>query len=204
MRELLEKIANTAIRVRKGSVYFFDKEGIYRSVSLEEGKKMMLQYLIARDDGSLYLETDKIGYITGTNNITISKKAICKLQVGDRIEKLEYYLKTVKIEHHVKQEGLERFITKIENPVYISSPESPDNVFDYIFVDVNVLSEWTQDRMDYIRKHKKKILEKVINKVENDKEFKRYEIPIQILRVSKITLTKSSVLQVILEMKKIK
>ena len=119
MRELLEKIAYSAIRSRKGSIYFFDKEGIYRRVSVSEAKEMNLMYLYVREDGSTYVDLDKfVEYIPNPTNKLLVSKAICQLKPGDGIEKLEEYLQTVKFDVRDKPKGLDRFITKIQKPYF--------------------------------------------------------------------------------------
>ncbi len=205
MRELLEKIAYTAIRLKKGMVYFFDNDGIYNRVSVEQGKKIILKGLLFRNDGSAYLYND-LGNITGTNNKVLSKKAICQLKIGDNIERLEYYLKNVQFEHHEKPQGLDRFITKIKKPEYIKSPENERierliNVFDYIHIDINIVSEWEEDRRKYIEKHENDILQRAIEMVENDENFKRYGVTVNILKVGIVTLTRRNTLDVVIEVK---
>lgn len=205
MRELIEKIAYMAIRLCKGNVYFFDNEGIYRKVSIDDAKKMNLKCFYVREDGSVYLIlSDFVYYMTKVSNQNLIKMALCQLNPGDNIEKFEYYLQTVQMNIREKPKGLDRFITKIKSPIFIRKPENPKvNTFDYIYIDLNIVSEWEEERKKYIKKHLKEIYEKVINELEKDKDFQKYGVPISFLKISRITLTKSNVLEFVLEIKEV-
>ena len=91
--------------------------------SFEEAKKMEFINIGPRMDNSSNISGTYRYAIDGYNCI-LQKKAISKLKVGDTIEKLEEYLEEVKLEKHNKPEGLDRFITKINKPIFpfISSP----------------------------------------------------------------------------------
>lgn len=204
MRELLEKIAYIAIRSTKGNVYFFDEEGIYRRVSIKEGKEMKLKYFYVRKDGRTDLDLTKLTpYITYVTNKNLISKAIGKLIPGDEIEKFEEYLKTVKLEARDKPKGLDRFITKIQTPCFVRKPENTKtNTFDYIYVDVNIVSEWEEERKGYIEKNFDEICKRVIGKLEESKKFQKYGVPVNFLN-ARITLTKSSIVRFVFELKNV-
>lgn len=202
MRKSLEKIAYIAIRIAKGNVYFFDKEGIYRRVSVSEAKEMNLRYLYVLEDDSIYIDLVKfIDYIPNETNQILIRKIICKLIPGDEIEKFEEYLQTVKIEVRNKPKGLDRFITKIQKPYFIRSTQNTNtNTFDYINIDVNIVSEWEEDRKEYIIRHREEIWQRVISKLRESREFKKYGVPVNFLKAN-MTITKSSILKFTFELK---
>ncbi len=202
MRELLEKIAYIAIRIAKGNVYFFDKEGIYRRVSVNEAKEMNLRYLYVREDGSIYIDLEKfVQYIPNVTNQILIRKVICKLNPEDEIEKLDEYLQTVKMNVRDKPKGLDRFITKIQKPYFTRKPENTNtDTFDYINIDVNIVSEWEEGRKEYIIRHSEEIWQRVISKLKGSREFQRYGVPVNFLKAN-LTITKSSILRFTFELK---
>lgn len=202
MREVLEKIANIAIRSRKGNVYFFDKEGIYRKVTANEAIEMRLRHIYTRENGGVCIDLVEFArYIPNVTNQTLINKAICKLVPGDEIEKFEEYLQIVEINSNDKPQGLDRFITKIQKPYFMRNPENINkNTFDYIEINVNIVSEWEEDRKEYIRKHREEIWQRVISKLKESKEFQRYGVPVNFLK-ARITITKSSILKFTFELK---
>lgn len=202
MRELLEKIAYIAIRSRDGNVYFFDKEGIYRRVSASEAEEMKVRYMYTRKDGSICIDLVHFArYVPEVTNQTLIIKAICKLIPGDEIEKFEEYLQTVKIDSKDKPEGLDRFITKIQKPYFTRSPQNTNTkTFDYISIDVNIVSEWEEERKEYIIRHREEIWQRVISKLKGSKEFQRYGVPVNFLKAN-MYITKSSILKFTFELK---
>lgn len=202
MRSLLEDVSYAAARVKNGIVYFFDKEGIYRKVSIDEAKEMDIEGVCVFGAYSLERFAMYIKKHSYFNDGNLIKKAICKLNPGDNFEKFEQYLQTVKLEHKDKPKGLDRFITKIEKPYFIREPENTKtNTFDYINIDVNIVSEWEEERKAYIEKHREEIWQRVITKLKESKKFQNYGIPVSFLK-ARVTLTKSSVLRFTFELKK--
>lgn len=214
MREVHIKgdLTNKVLRIRKQNghykLYYFDEKGIYRCVSLEEAIRRNLiinsywnlaEFVSEFPCGIWYRS-----YILDCeiDNERIIAKAICRLEEGDTIKDLEYYLSITKIEKYPKPEGIERFITKIEKPQFVRSPgNNKKETFDYIYIDVNIISHWEEDRLKYIQKHRKEIDEMVIDSLERSKEFQKFGIPVNFLKVSRITLRRDSVLEFVLELK---
>lgn len=207
MRFIVGDITNKVIRAKRKKVYYFDSQGVYRSVTFQEAKKMGLQNVDRLwNDGSY--NANAIRMLQDQNlkicNINLLLKVIAMLKEGDTIETFDEYLAGTYIEKHEKPSGLDRFITKIENLKFVREPsnQSP-NTFDFIYIDVNIVKEWSEDRLTYIQKHKKKILEKVLEEVEKSKSFQKFGVPINFLKVGRITLRRDSVLEFVLELKEI-
>ena len=207
MRFIIGDITNKVIRMRDKSIYYFDNQGVYRSVPLAKARSMQLQNIDKLwYDGSYNVNVirelqDKNLKI---NNVTLLLKVIAMLKEGDTIETFDEYLATTNIEKHEKPTGLNLFITKIEKPVFYREPSNKKpNTFDFIYIDVNIIQEWSEDRLTYIQKHKKQIFKMLLEQLEKNKSFQKFGVPINFLKVSRITLRRDSVLEFVLELKEI-
>ena len=207
MRFIIGDITNKVIRMRDKSIYYFDNQGVYRSVPLAKARSMQLQNIDKLwYDGSYNVNVirelqDKNLKI---NNVTLLLKVIAMLKEGDTIETFDEYLATTNIEKHEKPSELDRFITKIEKPKFVREPSNQNpNTFDFIYTDVNIIQEWSEDRLTYIQKHKKQIFKMLLEQLEKNKSFQKFGVPINFLKVSRITLRRDSVLEFVLELKEI-
>ena len=98
----------------------------------------------------------------------------------------------------------EGIIAKINDPEFRCKPENPDkkSTFDYIIVDIALLTTWEGDKKAYIEENKKKLTQKVLEKIKENKKFLKYNVPINYLKVAKITLYNNrNNIQYILELK---
>ena len=67
---------------------------------------------------------------------------------------------------------------------------------------VGLVSEWDEDISSYLNAHIKEINKMVWNKLENDKSFLKYGIPINFLKIAKVTFKKcTSELHYVFELK---
>lgn len=202
---ILKDLTDVILRVKKGKAYYFDKEGIYRSTSAQSVESLKNSWVIDKNGkrrlDAIVIVMENFDYENGSLLI----KAICSLKEGDTIEKFKQILETVEYEERPKPTGIDRFVTKIEKPVFERLPENPKtNTFDYIVVDVNIVTDWEEDRRTYIQKHKKQICEMVLRKVQEDRTFKKFGVPVNFLKITSITLRKNSVLEFVLELKELK
>lgn len=207
MRFIIGDITNKVIRARDKRIYYFDNQGVYRSVPLAKARSMQLQNIDRLwYDGSYNVNVirDLQDKNIKINNVTLLLKVIAMLKEGDTIETFDEYLATTNIEKHEKPTGLNLFITKIEKPVFYREPSNKKpNTFDFIYIDVNIIQEWSEDRLTYIQKHRKAIFKRVLEQLEKNKSFQKFGVPINFLKVSRITLRRDSVLEFVLELKKI-
>lgn len=205
MRELkvnLEEIVNSAIRSCRGEFYYFDENGIYKKVSSTEAEKILNNVFI-REDGSAFCS---ISYnIRDTVNLNLFNKALGKLKIGDDFNKLRNIYQEIEFDFHERPEGLDRFITKIDSPQFIRMPQNQDlKVFDFIYIDVFVVTEWESDIYKYILANRKEITNKVINKLKNNKSFQKYSVPINFLKLTKCTYSKGqNFIRFVFELKKL-
>lgn len=202
-QENFEKLKNNILRKAQGYAYYFNEEGIYCKIPISEvvESAFLNVHMFPEEEGDFWFEKY---YFTKLicENANLALKIICRLKEGDTFEKLGYYIKNTQLRTEEKLEDLERFITKIEKPQCIRTPENINEAtFDFIYVNVNIVTEWKEDRKQYIKNNMDKILEKVVKKLTNDSTFKKYEVPINFLKVSRITLKNDSVLQFVLELK---
>ena len=199
----INEIKNLVLRKFKGSIYYFNDNGIYCEVKSKEAEKMNFSNLHFRKDGTFWIDdTFFTDYINP--NWVIARKAIAKLELGSTIEDFKKIIENTKLDVHIKPDGLERFITKINKPTFVRCPENlKENTFDYIYVDLCIISKWDEDKKQYIKKHIKQIEEKVLSTLESNKTFKSFGVPLNYLKVSRITIKRDNVLQFVLEIKSI-
>ncbi len=192
MRELkisLEEIVNHALRNCRGKCYYFDENGIYKKISSTEAR-VILNNVYTRCDGSIFSRINND--IRNKVNLNTFNKALGKMRVGDTFDELKELYQKVEFEHYERPEALDRFITKIDLPKFIRMPENQDSeVFDFIHIDAFVVTEWESDIYKYILKNRKKIIDKVVNRLKTDKCFKTYSVPINFLKLSEVTYSKS-------------
>lgn len=74
------------------------------------------------------------------------------------------------------------------------------NTFDFIRCDVSIMA--VDDHYDFCKKNYKTIVTKVLHKLETNKQFLRYGVPINVLRVSNATVLKDGDLALLFELKK--
>ncbi len=191
MRKLevgLKALLNKAVRSLKGEYYYFDKNGIYQKVNEKEALKI-LKNVFQRIDGSTYYEL--YPEIYRLENANIFRVAISKMKVGQTFEEFEVIYANTEIVKHEKPKGLDRFILTIDSPVFIRLPENlKRSTFDYIHIDVFVVSEWQSDIYEYIKENQKSIKERVLKALEQDRKFKKYDVPVSFLRLSNATYSK--------------
>lgn len=204
MRVIYERIINQVMRISKGKVFYFDTQGTYQCVSLKEAKGMDFSNLHIRGNGTVYFDSDYKKLVEPSTNYHLIRMAIARLKKGDTIKEFEYHLAHVEIKTIPKPEGLDRFITRIEPPVFIRVPENPkEETFDYIYIEVNIVIEWEQDKKQYIRENMKEINRRVIEKIKSDKKFKKYGLPISFLKIGRITLENARTLEYVFEIKEV-
>ena len=193
------ELTNTVFRIRGGRFYFFDENEKYTCLKEKEilPSNIFIGEVFVRDAKhvSYYcdLQVRQLAKVLDVTNLNILRKALGKLNVGDTLDILKEYCNGgIILEKTNLPDGLERFVTRIQRPEFVCEPENPNKytTFDYIHVYVGIIEEWKTDRKKYIEEHKKEITKMVFDKIEKDRTFLKYGIPINFLKVSKITLVK--------------
>ena len=206
MRELkinLQDVINHALRRYKGEYYYFDENGIYRSIPAKEAKKI-LDNVYERIDGSTFYIINSLIYLNVDMNVLTSSLAMLKL--GESFDEFKEIYQKLEFKHHEKPNGLDRFITKIDSPRFVKMPENQElDVFDFIHIDVFVVTKWESDIYKYILENQKEIISRVLETIKTDKSFKKYSVPINFLKLAKVTYSKSqNLIRFVFELKEVR
>lgn len=184
----LKNFVNQAVRSCAGNYYYFDENGIYRSIKKEEAIDVLNNIYVRLDGSTYYIEDMHILYNMDANILRMAAK---RLQVGETFEKFKELYETIEMQHHDMPQGLDRFITRIGLPEFIKSPEYKDrDVFDYIYVDVYIVTEWETDIKEYIIEHQKEIKRRVLDKIQKSKTFQKYGVSMNFLKLSYSTYSR--------------
>ena len=207
MKNIMMDISNQALRLANNKVYYFDTNGIYQSVPVCTALEMNISNIcfVIYKDRQYFDPYNFFKYAFPLSNRNLVRKAISTLKEGDTVETLDYYLSALKMNKRPKPEGINRFVISIDKPIFVQIPENPNpNTFDYIRIIVNIVTEWDQDRKTYIKNHVKDINKMILQKLEKNKQFQRFNVPVNFLTVSNITFSaKSNILEYIFEIKEI-
>lgn len=184
---------NIAMRQIKSTVFYFNENKIWSSISIEEGEHTLSG--IQRYDQSfvqdktLFVSTWFWNYFANINKAYF-KAAISKLSVGDNWDKLIEIYNHIEYKQKEKPQGLNRFITKINRPIFERFPENNNLMtFDIIRVDINTVTTYIPEIMNglsfsqYIKKHSKKIKTLALHKIQESLQFQSYGIPITVLKL---------------------
>ena len=202
---------NKILRKSSHKVYFFNESREWMCLSENEAfvADISMPYIWLRQGKDISYEVNirneqLLLQELGTENIALVCKAIAKLEKGDSIERLKEFCNGgVKLKEKSKMQN-EGIIAKINDPEFRCKPENPDkkSTFDYIIVDIALLTTWEGDKKAYIEENKKKLTQKVLEKIKENKKFLKYNVPINYLKVAKITLYNNrNNIQYILELK---
>lgn len=196
------QIINIVLRRKGDDIYYFNNDGIYEKIPISVAFEKKMFDTRQREDGSYYtLGPDFYHAIDDPSNYNLMTKCITKINVGDSIAKLEEIMKTTELTHHEKPQGLDRFITKIEKPIFECETGNFDtNTFDFIRVRACILKHFPE-RLNYIQKNINGISNKVIEKLKNSSSFRKYGIPISYLKISNIVITNDDTIEYTFELK---
>lgn len=172
--------------VKQNVVYYFDDDGIFQKISLKEAYDLGLEGAMLRSDGEYAAyELYATELPAGEQYFSRAKKVIATLKVGMTIDDFLQLWKETPPNYREKPSGVRRFITKIERPEIERFPENyNDSTFDYITVEAYVAS--TSDNMRYIKEHSKEIKEIVLEKVADYAYFKKYNVSVNYLKMTKM------------------
>lgn len=208
MRNYNYNLTNVVLRIAENRVYYFDQSGVYTSMPLGEvsANKQIKIHLFKIFGETCWDRYSNFSLIFGNLNQKTLESMICRFPEGGTIETFYEELENIEdIKDTRKRRSIERFVTKIDRPMFIRDPENDrKNTFDFILIDVNIVTEWDQDRMQYIKDNKDEIVYMVLSKLENSSTFKKYGIPINFLKLSSITpRLKCNYIQFVFELKKL-
>ena len=100
-----------------------------------------------------------------------------------------------------------RFILKINNPSVERDTDNLDkDTFDFVRVMVSIPDKDTMNNaevMSMYKKYKDRLMKDVLEKISNSRSFKKYNVPINFLRLSRSTVTSSREIMLLFELKRI-
>lgn len=149
-----------------------------------------------RYSDSYFPNTEIFVPINRTRNKMVDTMIFRKLQEGDNVRKLHEIVKTYcyggPLEGNFTE--FDRLFQRFEKP-YIDEIYGE---FSYAKIIVNCASTVT---VEDVKKYKSKLHQKVLKELEESKEFKKYEIPITILQISNLVLTRDKRLEYTIDVK---
>ncbi len=182
-RLLVEKeILEWAIRICGDDVYYFNEQAVYVKGSLED----------IRDDPEAKKWRRRPWYNRRINQ-TAWNKASVKFREGDSLRAcIDLFFQTELISTPLNYTYIERLVTRVEPPEYEREPENSNpRTFDRIRVQVN-LSYTLHPTMEAlaraVREHRKEIDGMVLSQIEADRKFRRYGVPLNVLKLGALTL----------------
>lgn len=190
-------VINTPIRQHKGKTYYFNEDEIY---SLDKNSQLFpYEKRVKFDIFQIRCET--------CFNMTVWRKAASRFEVGMTLEEcIEIFLET-ELTHQVPQEPtpIDRLAQYITPPVYERVPgNNNETTFDRIRIMVGLpryqFNSW-EALQNEVKKYKHEIYQRVVRKLEEDRQFKRYGVPINFLKLSNVTLLRDFSLEFIFELK---
>lgn len=175
-------ICGWLVRRRGADVYYFNEQRIYTKGVIED---------IQEDPATRKLRRSP--WYDVRFNQTIWNKAASQFNEGDTLRScIERFFQTELTSTPLNYTYLDRLVTRIEPAEYERAPENiAPNTFDRIRVQVNLsytLHQTTKELSQAVRKHRKKIDAMVLSQIEHDRRFRRFGVPMNILKLGALTL----------------
>lgn len=190
-------VINTPIRQRLGKTYYFNENEVF---TLDKEQKLFpyekhLRFNLFRILGETCF------------NLNVWHKAVSQFEVGMTLDEcIRIFLKTESV-HRVLQEQppIDRLVQSIASPIYERNPENKnESTFDRVRIVVGLcryqFTSWEALR-DEVEKHRDEIYQRVVSKLENDRQFKKYGVPINFFRLSDAILLRNFSMEFIFELK---
>lgn len=196
---LLESgVIQTPIRQRAGKTYYFNENEIY---SLDQGSQLFPY------EGRAKFE---IFHVRDTCfNMRVWNKAASQFEVGMTLDHCIKIFLDTELGHSAPREPspLDRLIQHIGPPVYERVPENRDKAtFDRVRITVGLsryqYPAW-EDLKREVNKYRRDICRQVVRKLEDDRQFRGYGVPMNFIKLSNVTLLRDFSLDFIFELKEI-
>ena len=196
---MAHNVINVPIRQRSGKTYYFDENEVYAidkdSMLFPYEKKLKFSIFTVRGETCF--------------NMNVWSKAVSQFEVGMTLKEcLEVFVKT-DLSHNEKHEQspLQRLVQYIVPPIYEREPENQNEAtFDRIRVIVGLpryqFSSWEALRNE-VKKYRRKIYQQVVQRLEKDRRFQKYGVPLNFLRLSNVTLCHNFSIEFIFELKEL-
>lgn len=190
-------VINAPISQRAGNTYYFNKNEVYSF----DRKSEMFPY-----DKQLKYNVFKAEY-EACLNINVWRKAVSQFEVGMTLKEcVEIFLQT-ELAHNLPQEPspTDRLVQYIARPIYERSPGNSNSAtFDHIRMTVGLpryqFNSW-KALQNEVKKYQHEIYQRAVQKLEKDRGFKKYGIPINFLKLSNVILLRDFSMELIFELK---
>lgn len=160
------------------------------------------------DDIDIYYECWP-GVVVERSYKTFAHGAVTRLKQYDDLSKLldicnEYQHKTFTKDSYVRStDPMEKHLGRFEKPmIYRSSGNDNKNTFDFIKTSVSVLG--VENKLEFVKQHKNDICNTVLDKIAENRTFQKYGVPVNILRLTNLTMGNSGILYFTFEPKELK
>lgn len=185
------------ISQRAGNTYYFNEKEIY---SLDKKSELFP-----------YEKQPKFNIFNAQYetcfNTQVWRKAISQFEVGMTLtECISIFLQT-ELVHRASQEvfPVDRLVQSITSPIYERVPGNTNKAtFDRIRIAVGVpryqFDSW-DDLRNEINRYQPEIYQRVVEKLEKNRQFKKYGVPISFLKLSDVTLRRDCSIEFIFELK---
>lgn len=191
-------VINKPISQRRGKTYYFNENEVY---SLDKESR-----LFPYEGRTKFCRFEVMGETCFNMNVWL--KAVSQFKVGTTLtECIKIFLKT-ELAHRVPKElsSIDRLVQHISPPKFERVPENQDErTFDYIRMTVGLpryrFDSW-EALQDEVKKNLSEIYQRVLQRLENDRQFERYRVPINFLKTSDIILRRDYAIEFIFEIKK--
>lgn len=199
--------------------YYFDEEGIYRCAREKQpGILPFVRYVIKYEDV-------KRGFGTCTDYLndwhsSYFYRGLVRLKAGQTLDdwlhlSMDIYLHPDKYgsykngekkggeltwKQRAKENPMIRYVTMNGRIKFARVPENESkDTFDYIMASAYISA--VEDKYKFVKEHKKEILSMMLERISNMKSFKRYGVPIGILKAGRCVLGNDGYLYVTFEIK---
>lgn len=213
---LAEKFKGKVIRtLKKGGgqrrlCYYFNQDGVYSVINLKDARlveeeKYFDVYTLENEKVWLKKTAEWdvwfVGLINYKLTVPMLKVAISRLELGDTLEIFDQYLSDEIMKKTRNNTTLGNLVTKIEKPVFErETGNNNKNVFDFIYVTVRMVQNCDENHVSYFKKHKKEIFKMVVEKLQADKQFQKFGVPVNFLK-AQATVKKDFTIEFVFELK---
>lgn len=190
-------VINRPICQHSGKTYYFNEDEIY---CLD--KKSELFPYEGQTKYNIFKVMDETCF-----NLNVWSKAVSRFEVGTTLEEcIGIFLQTER-SHNVlrKPSPIERLVQYISSPTYERVPgNSNEATFDRIRITVGLpryrFESW-ETLQGEVKKYQREIYQRVIQQLEKDRQFKKYGVPINFLKLSNAMLLRDFSMEFIFELK---
>ena len=139
--------------------------------------------------------------------MTVWRKAVSQFEVGATLKEcIEIFLNTELVQKAPQEPSpIDSLVQRIYPPIYERVPENRDKTtFDYIRMTVGLpryqFHSWNA-LQEEVKKYRREIYQRALQRLESDRQFKSYGVPINFLRVSDVILRRDFAMEIIFELK---